>query len=62
MWTDIVIPRPICLDQIKKKISTSKYDKLDEYIEDFRLLFNNARTFNDESSVVYKDANSMQVR
>ena len=50
------------MDQIKKKMNSWKYESLDEYIEDFKLLFNNARTFNDETSVVYKDADSMQVR
>ena len=56
----IIILKPICLDQIKKKISTWKYDTLDEYVADFRLMFNNARTFNDESSIVYRDVNLME--
>lgn len=56
----IIIRQPICLDQIRKKINTWKYDSLEEYVADMRLMFNNARTFNDEGSVVYNDANSME--
>jgi ATP-dependent helicase STH1/SNF2 len=59
-YTVIIILKPICLDQIKKKISTWKYETLDENVADFRLMFNNARTFNDESSIVYRDANLME--
>ena len=39
---------------------SSADDTLDEYKEDMMLMFNNARIYNEEGSVVWKDANAMQ--
>lgn len=48
------------MNEIKKKIKNHSYNSLDEYIADWKLMFSNARTFNDNASIVYKDANSME--
>eukprot|EP01096_Ripella_sp_DP13-Kostka_P016088 TRINITY_DN771_c0_g3_i2.p1 TRINITY_DN771_c0_g3~~TRINITY_DN771_c0_g3_i2.p1 ORF type:complete len:1469 (-),score=859.98 TRINITY_DN771_c0_g3_i2:128-4390(-) len=53
-----VILQPIDLTMIQKKISS--YKSLDKFVEDFRLLFTNAMTFNQEESLVYQDALAMQ--
>lgn len=53
-----VILQPIDLTMIQKKISS--YKSLDKFVEDFRLLFSNAMTFNQEESLVYQDALAMQ--
>merc|ERR1712093_401385 len=56
----IMIPRPICMNDIRKKIKNHSYNSVEEYVADWRLMFANARTFNDDASIVYKDANSME--
>jgi ATP-dependent helicase STH1/SNF2 len=60
LLVDIMIPRPICMDQIKKKIDKMQYRSMQEYIDDFSLMFNNARHYNEDGSTVWKDANYME--
>ena len=56
----IMILRPICMDQIRKKIDKGQYRSFEEFIDDFRLMFNNARHYNEDGSTVWKDANYME--
>ena len=58
----ILIQNPICMDLIKKKINKEEYQSLREYREDIRLLCNNARTYNEDGSMLYQDANQIEVR
>eukprot|EP01133_Synstelium_polycarpum_P014775 gene14775-17464_t len=46
------IKNPISMQEIQ----SNKYDSTDQFIQDWRLMFNNALAFNDPSSQVYKDA------
>lgn len=56
-----MIPQPICLDQIKKRVNQPTYYKtLDDFTAEMRRMFANAKHFNDESSVVYADAVAME--
>ena len=57
----LLIQRPICMDQIKKKIKKEEYQSLREYREDIRLLCNNARTYNEDGSMLYQDADKIEV-
>lgn len=57
----VLIQRPICMDQIKKKIKKEEYQSLREYREDIRLLCNNARTYNEDGSMLYQDADKIEV-
>ncbi|WBW73961.1 RSC-type complex ATPase Snf21 [Schizosaccharomyces osmophilus] len=55
-----IIKAPIALDIIRKHINGTYYKSLDAMISDFMTMFNNARTYNEEGSFVYEDANYMQ--
>ena len=57
----VLIQNPICMDQIEKKINKKEYQNLREYREDIRLLCNNARTYNEDGSMLYQDANQIEV-
>ncbi|KAJ7585616.1 SNF2-family ATP dependent chromatin remodeling factor snf21 [Mycena floridula] len=54
------IARPIAISQIKKRISGNYYKNVQQYHDDWKLMFNNARTFNTEGSWVYNDADEME--
>ena len=58
----LLIQKPICMDQIKKKIDKEQYQTLREYREDISLLCNNARTYNEDGSMLWVDANKIEVR
>ena len=58
----LLIQKPICMDQIKKKIDKEQYQTLREYREDIGLLCNNARTYNEDGSMLWVDANKIEVR
>lgn len=57
-----MIKNPISLNIIKKRIHSTYYRTIAQFRDDFHLMFNNARIFNEEGSFVYEDANEMQVR
>eukprot|EP01044_Picomonas_judraskeda_P008940 COSAG03_NODE_1057_length_4934_cov_2.588004_2_plen_684_part_00 len=51
-----VIKRPIDLTMIRERIDNDKYTDLWRFKEDMELMFDNARLFNSEDSLVYEDA------
>ncbi|CAG8795162.1 35743_t:CDS:2, partial [Racocetra persica] len=51
-----VINNPIAMDTIKRKIKFNHYQSAAQFRDDWHLMFNNARTFNEEASTVYNDA------
>eukprot|EP01043_Picozoa_sp_COSAG02_P021258 COSAG02_NODE_1076_length_14725_cov_10.610215_3_plen_2136_part_00 len=51
-----VIKRPIDLTMIREKIDNDKYSDMWRFKEDMELMFDNARQFNSEDSLVYEDA------
>lgn len=57
----LLIQKPICMDQVKKKIDREQYHNLKEYRDDIRLLCDNARTYNEDGSMLYVDANKIEV-
>lgn len=56
----VLIPQPIALRQIRKRIDTKAYKSLEACKNDFHLMFNNARTYNQEGSIVWNDAEELQ--
>jgi len=56
-----IIKRPISLEMIRKRISGNHYTSLQGFKEDFRTIWQNARTYNEEGSIVYDDANTLEV-
>ncbi|GES77829.1 SNF2-family ATP dependent chromatin remodeling factor snf21 [Rhizophagus clarus] len=55
-----IIAKPIAMDTIKKRIKNNLYKSVKQFRDDWNLMFNNARTFNEEGSQVYIDADKMQ--
>lgn len=58
----IIITNPVAMDNIKKKINKEEYQNLKEFRDDIRLLCNNARTYNEDGSLLFQDANDIEVR
>ena len=57
-----LIKNPICMDQIQKKINKKQYQNLKEFRNDVGLLCNNCRQYNEDGSILFKDANLIEVR
>ncbi len=57
----IIIKNPISMDVIKKKINKEEYQSLREFRDDIRTLCNNARTYNEDGSLLFSDANVIEV-
>lgn len=57
----MIIQNPIAMDMIKKKINREEYQSLKEFRDDIHLLCENARTYNEDGSVLFKDANDIEV-
>ncbi|KAK7550377.1 SNF2 family N-terminal domain-containing protein [Phyllosticta citricarpa] len=55
-----IIPQPICMDQIKKKINKKEYQHTRQFRADMALLCNNCRTYNEDGSILYLDANLIE--
>jgi len=55
-----LIKTPIAMSHLRKRASTNYYKTVLAYRDEWRLMFNNARTYNQEGSWVYVDANEMQ--
>lgn len=51
---------PIAISTIRKRSSGPFYKAITQYLNDWRLMFSNARTYNQEGSWVYVDAEEME--
>lgn len=56
----VFIKHPIALDIIKKRIQGKSYTNIREILEDFHLMFSNAKIYNEEGSIVYQDAVALE--
>ncbi|KAG5440202.1 hypothetical protein PCANB_001771 [Pneumocystis canis] len=56
----MLIKNPIALNKIKKRLDSSYYNSLDEFKADFHQMFENARIYNEEKSMIYEDANVLE--
>jgi ATP-dependent helicase STH1/SNF2 len=55
-----IIRNPICMNQIKRKINRKEYQSLRQFRQDLGLLCNNCRTYNEDTSLLYQDANLIE--
>lgn len=55
-----VITEPIDMLAIEANIKAEKYQNENELIQDFKLMFNNCRQYNEEGSLIYLDANTLE--
>ncbi|EPE10135.1 snf2-family atp dependent chromatin remodeling factor snf21 [Ophiostoma piceae UAMH 11346] len=56
----MIIAKPICMNQINARIKKGEYHKLSDMQADIKLLCNNCRTYNDDGSLLYSDANTIE--
>ncbi|KAM7189260.1 chromatin structure-remodeling complex subunit snf21 [Rhypophila sp. PSN 637] len=61
-WGDyyIIITKPICMNDIQKKIKKADYKSLGDLRKDLELMVNNCRTFNEDTSLICKDATDIE--
>jgi ATP-dependent helicase STH1/SNF2 len=57
----LIIQKPICMNQIHARIKKGEYHKLTDMQADIKLLCSNCRTYNDDGSLLYADANTIEV-
>ncbi|KAL1626654.1 transcriptional regulator [Diplodia seriata] len=55
-----IITKPVCMDQIKKKINKKEYQHTRQFRQDMATLCNNCRTYNEDTSILYQDANLIE--
>jgi len=55
-----LITQPIAMSQLKKRSNSGYYKTVQAFRDDWILMFNNARTYNQEGSWVYIDAEEME--
>ena len=48
------------METIEAKIKGDKYTSDEDLITDFRLMFKNCRSYNEEGSTIYDDANTLE--
>lgn len=58
---DEVIAKPIAMNSIQAKIEHNKYKTVDAFYFEMDLVFENAKTYNQPQSRIYRDAVSLQV-
>ncbi|EFR00676.1 hypothetical protein MGYG_03681 [Nannizzia gypsea CBS 118893] len=56
----MIIQTPMAMDMIKRKINREEYSSLKDFREDIRLLCTNARTYNEDGSILFQDANNIE--
>ncbi|KAG7252062.1 hypothetical protein CRUP_021530, partial [Coryphaenoides rupestris] len=59
-WTCDVILEPMDLRTVEHNIRSDRYGSEEALMEDMRLIFRNARHYNEEGSQVYNDANVLE--
>lgn len=56
----VLIKHPLALDIVKRRINNKTYVNIREFLEDVHLIFSNARIYNEEGSIVYQDATTLE--
>ncbi|KAJ5913005.1 hypothetical protein N7504_001888 [Penicillium tannophilum] len=56
----MIIKNPIAMEQIEKKLKRDDYQSLKEFRDDVHLLCQNARTYNEDGSILFQDANDIE--
>ncbi|XP_023571425.1 protein polybromo-1 isoform X3 [Octodon degus] len=52
----LTIKKPMDMEKIRGHMMANKYQDIDSMVEDFVMMFNNACTYNEPESLIYKDA------
>ena len=56
----VEIKEPIAIELIKRKQKRKKYQSMEHFLRDMDLVFNNAKSYNEDESQIYKDAVYLQ--
>ncbi|KAJ3574207.1 hypothetical protein NPX13_g4436 [Xylaria arbuscula] len=56
----VLIQNPICMNQIQTKMKKEEYNSINDMRKDITLMCNNCRTYNEDGSLLYSDANVME--
>ncbi|KAF4537579.1 Chromatin structure-remodeling complex protein rsc1 [Lasiodiplodia theobromae] len=54
------IKYPMAMDGLKKKLKRKKYQSIDQFMKDVEIMFENAKSYNQDESQIYKDAVYLQ--
>jgi ATP-dependent helicase STH1/SNF2 len=57
----LIIQNPICMNQIQTRIKKDEYASLSDLRKDFQLMIRNCQTYNEDGSILYQDAKTMEV-
>jgi ATP-dependent helicase STH1/SNF2 len=57
----MIITEPICMKMIEKKIKSEEYSSLGDLKKDVQHLCRNAKTYNEDGSLIYVDAVAIEV-
>jgi hypothetical protein len=57
-----LIPRPTSLTDIKKQVEKGRFSTWDAFIAETRLIWSNAKVYNDDGSQIYVFAEALEVR
>ncbi|KAK0765644.1 hypothetical protein N5P37_001581 [Trichoderma harzianum] len=55
----VIIQNPICMNHIQTRIKKEEYNCLSDLRKDFDLLIRNCQTYNEDGSILYQDAKTM---
>ncbi|KAM3417658.1 Transcription regulatory protein SNF2 [Cercospora zeina] len=55
-----LIKNPICMKQVENKINKKQYQSVRQFRADIALLCNNCRQYNDDASILFADANTIE--
>jgi ATP-dependent helicase STH1/SNF2 len=56
-----LIRNPIAMDMIKKKVKGEEYSSLREFHDDVKLMCDNCKLYNDDSSDIFQSAVDIEV-
>ncbi|KAI9830258.1 MAG: hypothetical protein M1819_005785 [Sarea resinae] len=55
------IKTPLAIDILKRKLKRKKYQSVDHFMKDMEIMFENAKMYNEDESLIYKDAVELQL-
>ncbi|KAF7999179.1 hypothetical protein HF325_006711 [Metschnikowia pulcherrima] len=56
----LVIKKPVSLNQIRKQLKKEKFETFDDFLNQLKLMCTNAKTYNEEGSWIYEDAQTIE--
>ena len=57
-----IIEKPMAIENIQKRIDRNEYQSLRQFLADIRTLCGNARIYNEDTSIIFIDAVTLEVR